>query len=280
MDKGILYVVATPIGNLEDITYRAVRVLREVNLVAAEDTRRTRLLLDAYGIRTPLTSLHDHNEKSKTPGLVGRMERGEAVAYCSDAGTPGVSDPGYRLVCATVAAGIRVVPIPGPSAAIAALSASGLPMNSFLFQAFLPARRSQRRAVLTSLREERRTLVFYESPRRLAATLTDMGDIFGDRRVVIARELTKIYEEFLRGTLVTLQRLVQERPLKGEVTIIVAGAEPRYPDFLPEDIRERLRELAERDGLSVRDRVRRVAAETGLKRHEVYRYAVEDGESS
>ena len=196
---GTLYVVATPIGNLEDITLRAIRILKEVRLIAAEDTRRTRILLDKYGISTPLTSLYDQNEAKKSGLLIARLLEGEDVAYVSDAGTPGISDPGYILVREAVSLGIRVAPVPGASALIAALSVSGLPMDSFIFLGFLPSKSMRRRQLLTSLREEERTLIFYESPHRLLASLNDIAALLGDREVVVSREMTKIYEEFLRG---------------------------------------------------------------------------------
>lgn len=280
MNKGILYIVATPIGNIEDITYRAIRILKEVDLIAAEDTRRTRILLEAYDIRTHLTSLHAYNEKTKGPLLVKKMVAGGRIAYCSDAGTPGFSDPGYGLVCAAIDADITVSPVPGASAAVAALSASGLPMQSFVFQAFLPSRRSHRRAVLISLAKEQRTLVFYESPHRLAESLADIGDILGDRRVVIARELTKVYEEFLRGRVSELLLRIQDVAIKGEITVIVEGAEHLRLVCSPEEIRQRLRRLAEMEGLSVRDRVQRVARETGMSRRDIYKCAIEKGDSS
>jgi 16S rRNA (cytidine1402-2'-O)-methyltransferase len=196
---GTLYVVATPIGNLEDITLRAIRILKEVRLIAAEDTRRTRILLDKYEISTPLTSLYDQNEAKKSGLLIARLLKGEDVAYVSDAGTPGISDPGYILVREAVSRGIRVAPIPGASALIAALSVSGLPMDSFVFLGFLPSKSMRRRKLLTSLREDERTLIFYESPHRLLASLKDIAAVLGDREMVVSREMTKIHEKFLRG---------------------------------------------------------------------------------
>ena len=197
--QGQLYVVATPIGNLEDITLRAIRILKEVRLIAAEDTRHTRILLDKYQIPTPLTSLYDQNEEKKSDLLLARLQKGEDIAYVSDAGTPGISDPGFILVRKAISLGIRVVPVPGSSALIAALSVSGLPMDSFVFLGFLPAKQARRRQLLASLKQEERTLVFYESPRRLLSSLQDIDELLGEREVVVSREMTKIYEEFLRG---------------------------------------------------------------------------------
>jgi len=199
--QGNLYIVATPIGNLEDVTFRAVKILREVQLVAAEDTRRTRKLLNAYQINTPLTSLFEHNELKKSGVIIAKILAGENVAYVSDAGTPGISDPGYLLIREALALDINIISIPGACAAIAALSVSGLPTNSFVFHGFLPVKSGKRRHFIKSLEDETKTMIFYESPNRLMATLRDMLAILGNRRVVVSRELTKIYEETARGTL-------------------------------------------------------------------------------
>ena len=192
---GILYVVATPIGNLEDVTFRAIRVLREVAVIAAEDTRRTARLLQHYSISTPTTSLHEHNERARTPSLISRLARGESVALVSDAGTPVVSDPGAVLVAAAHAAGIRVEPVPGPSAALAAVSASGLKAEQVLFVGFPPSRAIARKRWLETLRDERRVIVFFEAPHRIRSTLADLLAMFGDRIVAIGRELTKAHED-------------------------------------------------------------------------------------
>src|SRR5919108_741811 len=194
---GTLYVVATPIGNLEDVTLRALRVLREVSVIAAEDTRRTARLLQHYSISTPTTSLHEHNERTKTPGLIDRLRNGESVALVSDAGTPVISDPGARLVAAAHAAGVRVEPVPGPSAALAALSASGLSGDAFTFVGFPPARAEARRNWLRELAHETRPLVLYEAPHRIRDTLEDMFSIWGDRTIALGRELTKVHEEMV-----------------------------------------------------------------------------------
>jgi 16S rRNA (cytidine1402-2'-O)-methyltransferase len=221
---GILSVVATPIGNLEDITLRALRVLREVDLIATEDTRRTRILLDHYQIDKPLTSLYDYNEVHKAPTLIRRLHEGISIALVCDAGTPLISDPGYRLVQLAIAQGIMVVPIPGPAAVIAAITVAGLPMDRFVFEGFLPRKPGKRRKRLESLRGELHTLIFYESPRRVYDVLGDMQALWGDRRVVVARELTKKFEEILRGRITEVRAQLEERPPQGEVTVVVEGA--------------------------------------------------------
>jgi 16S rRNA (cytidine1402-2'-O)-methyltransferase len=221
---GILYVVATPIGNLEDITLRALRVLQEVDLIATEDTRRTRILLDHYQIDKPLTSLHDHNEAQKAPLLIRRLQEGVNVALVSEAGTPLISDPGYRLVQLATAREIRVLPIPGPSAVVAVLSIAGLPTDRFVFEGFLPKKPGKRRRRLEVLSEEPRTLIFYESPRRVHDLLGEMQALWGNRRVVVARELTKKFEAILRGRITEVRAQLEERPPQGEVTLVVEGA--------------------------------------------------------
>jgi 16S rRNA (cytidine1402-2'-O)-methyltransferase len=273
---GTLYVVATPIGNLEDITLRAIRILREVRLIAAEDTRRTRILLDKYGISTPLTSLYDQNEAKKSGLLVARLQRGEDVAYVSDAGTPGISDPGYILVRESLIKGIRVVPVPGASALIAALSVSGLPMDSFVFEGFLPSKAVRRRQLLTSLREEERTLIFYESPHRLPASLNDIAELLGAREVVVSREMTKVYEEFLRGPAGVVASMMGKEAVKGEVTLIVAGRISEAPEYSDAELLilcgQLRQEKAEKgDALSLRDTADCVAQETGVSRRRIYR---------
>lgn len=271
--SGTLYIVATPIGNLEDITIRAIRVLKEVRLIAAEDTRRTRILLDKYQISTPLTSLHDHNESKKSRLILAKLQRGDDVAYVSDAGTPGISDPGYILVKDATACRIRVAPVPGASALVAALSVSGLPMDSFVFFGFLPAKSARRRQLLASLVQEKKTLVFYESPRRLVACLEDIDRLFGEREVVVSREMTKIYEEFLRGPARGLLIGLGDTPIRGEVTLIVAGrpgGAQEYSDAELLDCIEQARQ-EEGEGLSLRDRADRIAQETGASRRRIYR---------
>jgi len=221
---GILYVVATPIGNLEDITLRALRILKEVDLIAAEDTRHTQILLNHYDIHTPLTSYHEHNERTKAQPLVERLVRGENVALLCDAGTPAIADPGYRLVIEATRAGVRVIPLPGASALAAVLSASGLPTDRFVFEGFLPAKKQERKTKLQALRNESRTLVFYEAPHRLMESLQDLQQILGDREIVVAREVSKVYEEFLRGTLDKIIAQLAEQTVKGEITLVVRGS--------------------------------------------------------
>jgi 16S rRNA (cytidine1402-2'-O)-methyltransferase len=221
--QGILYIVSTPIGNLEDITLRALRTLKEVDLIAAEDTRHTGLLLKHFGIRTSLTSYFEGNELRKRELILLRLKQGDHIALVSDAGTPGISDPGFRLIQWVIENQIPVVPIPGPSAAITALSVSGLPTDAFLFKGFLPHKSKKRRDLLKELAEVRETLVFYESPHRLSETLQDLFDILGDREIVLTRELTKVYEEVLRGKLSEVTNQIGERKLKGEITLVIAG---------------------------------------------------------
>ncbi len=215
--------VSTPIGNLEDITLRALRTLKEVDLIAAEDTRRTGLLLKHFGIETPLTSYFEGNELKKGQWLMTRLKEGDRIALVSDAGTPGISDPGYRLVRLAIENEIPVIPIPGPSAIITALSTSGLPTDAFLFKGFLPHKSKRRREILEEVKEVRETLIFYESPHRLLQTLNDMVEILGDREMVLARELTKRYEEILRGKGSQLIEQLKGKKLKGEITLIVSG---------------------------------------------------------
>jgi 16S rRNA (cytidine1402-2'-O)-methyltransferase len=221
--KGILYIVSTPIGNREDITLRALRTLKEVDLIAAEDTRHTGLLLRHFGIQTPLSSYFEGNELRKRDLILSRLKQGDRVALVSDAGTPGISDPGFRLIQLVIENQIPVVPIPGPSAAIAALSISGLPTDAFFFKGFLPHKSTKRRGLLEQLKEVRETIIFYESPHRIIETLKDVLDILGDREMVFARELTKIYEEVLRGRVSDIQSQITGRTTKGEITLVISG---------------------------------------------------------
>jgi len=223
--SGVLYVVATPIGNLEDVSARAVRILSEVDIIACEDTRHSARLLAVHSIRTPSVSYYEHNEERRTPELIERLARGESVALITDAGTPAISDPGYRLVRAALAAGIRAAAIPGPSAAIAALSIAGLPTDRFTFEGFLPARAGARRNAIAALKREPRTMVFYEAARRLADTLADMAAVFGaGREAGVVREITKTFEETVRGTLAELHARFAASEPRGEIVVIVAGA--------------------------------------------------------
>jgi 16S rRNA (cytidine1402-2'-O)-methyltransferase len=221
--EGALYIISTPIGNREDITLRALRVLKEVDLVAAEDTRHTGLLLRHFGIQTPLTSYFEGNELRKRDLILSRLRQGDRVALVSDAGTPGISDPGFRLVQMAIENRIPVVPIPGPSAVIAALSVSGLPTDAFLFKGFLPHKSNKRRGLLEDLEEVRETIIFYESPHRIIETLKDIADILGDREIVLARELTKVFEEVLRGRVSEIQNQITGRKIRGEITLILSG---------------------------------------------------------
>lgn len=264
---GVLYVVATPLGNLEDVTLRAVRVLKEVALIACEDTRRTAHLLKAHGIATPTTSYFEHNERWKGEKILDVVRRGRSAALVSDAGTPGISDPGYRLVRDARAEGLPVVPVPGPSAVVAALSVSGLPTDRFLFLGFLPSRKGARAAALSGLASVRETLVFYESPVRVVAALEDMIAAFGDREAFLCREATKVHEEYVRCPLSSIGALLASRPeVKGEIVLVVAGA----PDAAPASAdtvaatfaalvaegrtrREAVKETARRHALPARD---------------------------
>jgi 16S rRNA (cytidine1402-2'-O)-methyltransferase len=221
--KGILYIVSTPIGNLDDITLRALKTLRHVDLIAAEDTRRTRKLLSHFDIHTPLVSYFEHNELKKLDKLLSHMKRGKEIALVSDAGTPGISDPGYRLVRQAIERGIPVIPIPGPSAVIAAMSISGLPTDSFTFGGFLPKKGGKRRKLLEKLGDLDGTSILYESPHRLVRTLEDLLEVCGDRQIVITRELTKAFEETIRGSIREVINTLAGRRIKGEVTIVLAG---------------------------------------------------------
>ena len=269
---GVLYIVATPIGNLEDISLRALRILKEVDLIAAEDTRHTRILLNHYNIRTPLTSCHEHNENAQVPKLIERLRSGENLALVSDAGTPAISDPGYRLVVEAIRAGIRVVPVPGPSAVASVLSASGLPTDRFVFEGFLPSKNRERGTRLQALREESRTLVFYEAPHRLKESLIEMRRILGDRQIVIAREVSKIHEEFLRGTIGALVSQLAEREVKGELTIVVQGASGDLP-VPEEELKAEIRRLVDA-GVGVKQISELLGDRYQLAKRDVYQMAV------
>lgn len=269
---GTLYVVGTPIGNLEDVTLRALRVLRDADVIAAEDTRHARILLDRYAITTPVVSYHEHVERQRAPRLVARLRRGESVALISDAGMPGLSDPGQVLIEEAIAAGIPVVPVPGPTALVAGLVASGLPTDRFTFLGFLPRRSGERTRALSRLRDESGTLVFYEAPNRLATTLRELRASLGDRRCAVARELTKMHEEMFRGTLSEAERHFG-RVVRGEVTIVVEGR--REPVRVSEaEIAQALRTLLA-GGVPPAEAIRRVAASTGAARNVVYRVALQ-----
>lgn len=271
---GTLYVVATPIGNLEDITLRALRVLSEVDLITAEDTRETGKLLRHHGIEGRMAAYHEHNEAQRTPEFVRRLRRGETLAVVSDAGTPTVSDPGYRLVEAAAVAGIPVVPIPGVSAAVTALSAAGLPTDAFVFVGFAPRRDGPRRRLLMSLAERRETLVFYESPRRVAALLEAGEEALGDRPAVLGREMTKLHEEFLRGRLSQIRAELAARPtVRGECTVLVAGA-GEAPAASAETLATALEEALTNSSEPLSTVVQHVARRFGAPRRTVYQTAL------
>ena len=278
---GTLYVVATPIGNLEDVTLRALRVLGEAGLVLAEDTRRTRTLLTHHGVGTRPRSLHAHNEAQRSREVLEALASGRSVALVSDAGTPLVSDPGERLVAAAIAAGHPVVPVPGPSAVLSALVASGLPTAPFLFLGFLPRRRGEQEALLAGIRERPETLVLFESPRRLAATLRRLLDALGDRPACVARELTKLHEEIARGSLGELADRFGEGA-RGEVTLVIGGASPGEHSQSDEDALDaEIRRLAE-EGKPAREIAAALAPQAGLPKRQIYKRAVavrEEGRS-
>jgi len=270
-----LYLVATPIGNLEDITLRALRILKEVDLIACEDTRQTLKLLSHYGIQTRLVSYHEHNEMTKASELVVDLEGGAKIALVTDAGMPGISDPGFRLIALAIRHHVPVVPIPGASAFLAALVASGLPTDSFRFSGFLPAKAGQRRKLLESVRESPRTQVFYEAPHRLLETLSDVVELLGnDRHVVVAREVTKLHEEFLRGRVAeVLEQLKARGDVKGEITLLIA--KPETQDLRPEtstvSVAQRVREIMAGEKADEKAALKRVAKERGIGKSEAYR---------
>jgi 16S rRNA (cytidine1402-2'-O)-methyltransferase len=271
--RACLYLVATPIGNLEDITLRALRILKEVDQVACEDTRHTQKLLSHYSIEKPLVSYHEHNELTRAPKLVVAMEEGAQIALVSDAGVPLVSDPGYRLVTLCLRHRIPVIPIPGPSALLAALSASGLPNDEFLFAGFLPARSGERRRALERLRIEDRTIIFYEAPHRIEETLVDAHEILGNRPACIAREVTKLHEEFRRGSLAELAASLSEKPARGEITLLIGpvSAEERSAQRdTSQSLAERVDELIRQAKLDRKEALKLAARERGLTKRAAY----------
>ncbi|HEY82064.1 MAG TPA: 16S rRNA (cytidine(1402)-2'-O)-methyltransferase [Dehalococcoidia bacterium] len=261
-----LYVVATPIGNLEDISLRALRILREVKLIAAEDTRKTRRLLSAYDIKTPLTSYHEHNKQAKLEYVLNFLQDGD-VALVSEAGMPGMSDPGYELVKAASRRGIPVIPIPGPSAVVTALVVSGLPTDRFLYLGFLPRRASARRTLLESVADEPGTIVILEAPHRLQATLSDLLSVLGDREIAVCRELTKLHEEIFRGT--TSQAMAHFTQPRGEFTLVIKGRGKRKPE-MTQAIEQRLHDMY-LSGTTAKEAIAEVARDTGLPKRELYR---------
>lgn len=280
---GELFIVATPIGNLEDITLRALRVMKECDVIACEDTRQTQKLLARYSIQTRLISYHEHNERARSAQLVEEMHRGGKVALVSDAGTPLISDPGERLVLACSAAGIRVTPVPGPSAALAALAASGLPTERFLFLGFMPAKSRARREEFQDLAamcwpaaSGPATLVFYEAPHRLRAMLSDAAEIFGARRAAIGRELTKVHEEFVRGTLPELTRWAETTEIRGEITVLIEGAAAENVGDVAaknsqKSVAQLVANLTASGAMDKKTALKTAARELGLKKRDAYR---------
>lgn len=271
-EPGRLYVVSTPIGNLGDLSPRAVETLAGVSLVLAEDTRHSRHLLDHFGIRAPLASYHEHNEARTTPALVERLLAGESMAIISDAGTPLLSDPGARLVRAAIDAGVAVVPVPGASALLAALVASGIPADRFTFYGFLPRKGRERSELLGEIAALRHTAVVYEAPGRVAGTMAELAGLTADRQAAVARELTKQFEEVRRGTVGELARYYEDSPPRGEVVLVIEGAAP--PPLDEEAVRQRARALRA-EGVSAREVARTLVAEHGVARNTAYRLAHE-----
>jgi len=271
-ETGCLYLVATPIGNLEDITLRALKVLQEVDLIAAEDTRHTRKLLSHYDIHTPLTSYHKFNELEKGEEIIAKVQAGLKVALVSDAGMPGISDPGYELVVKAREQGLMIVPIPGATASLSALVASGLPTARFVFEGFLPRKGKERKDILEELKKETRTVIFYEAPHRVVTTLKDLYEALGDRKVVLARELTKKHEEFIQGTLSFLLDYYQEVEPKGEFTIILAPPEsmPATAEVPSPDQAVACVLSLEKTGLDRKTAIKEAAKKLGLPKREVY----------
>lgn len=271
---GTLYVVGTPIGNLEDITFRAVRILQSVDLIAAEDTRHTGRLLQHFQITAPQISYHDHNQNSRIPELIEKLYQGKAIALVTDAGIPGISDPGYELVKACIEAGISVVPIPGASAVITALSAAGLPTDKFVFEGFLPAKGKERKERLEFLQSEPRTIVFYEAPHRLRQTLQDLADALGaERQIVLGRELTKLHEEFWRGNIERAIAHYQQKEPQGEYTLVVAGIPPAKPQLSEAQLKAELLQLMSQ-GISRSQASRQLAKITSVSRRHLYQLAL------
>jgi 16S rRNA (cytidine1402-2'-O)-methyltransferase len=270
---GTLYLVGTPIGNLEDITLRALRVLKEVDLIACEDTRHSATLLNHYGIDKPTISYHEHNEQERAEQLMERLQRGESIAVVSDAGMPGISDPGYRLVSLAVQQGIQVVPISGPAAFLAALVASGLPTDAFRFGGFLPSKAGARRTALEAVRNSGETQIFYEAPHRIVESLRDVVQVLGgERHVVIARELTKIHEELLRGRASeVLANLEQRAEVRGEITLLIGKGDETGQVRTSKNVAQRVRELMRDQQLDEKAALKQAAKEFGLSKSEAYR---------
>jgi 16S rRNA (cytidine1402-2'-O)-methyltransferase len=282
-NRGCLHLVGTPIGNLEDITLRALRILKEADQIACEDTRHTQKLLSHYDIHKPLVSYHQHNELTRAPELVLSMEQGAKIALVSDAGMPLVSDPGYRLVTLCARHEIPVIPIPGPSALLAALSASGLPNEEFLFVGFLPARSGERQRALERLRLEDRTLILYEAPHRVSETIDNALEILGDRPACLAREVTKLHEEFLRAPLSELSASLKEKPVRGEITLVIGAPVPGESSAArdtTQSLADRVDELIRQAKLDRKEALKLAAKERGLSRREAYSKLLDSTKSS
>lgn len=272
-----LYLVSTPIGNLEDITLRAISVMKSVDLIACEDTRHTRRLLDHFGINKPTVSYHEHNEQARAEELVQQMVGGKSIAIVTDAGTPGISDPAYRIVTAAIENGIKVVPVPGAVALIAGLTASGLPTDSFLFAGFLPNKKMARQARLEELKSERATLVFYEAPHRVRETLADALEILGDRQASLARELTKLHEQFIRGKLSEIIAHFDSHEPRGEMTLVIAGnGKDNLTAVETGSINEQIQRLMNDLNLSRNEALKLAAKSRGLSKREAYQLMLEE----
>jgi len=272
--KGKLYVVSTPIGNLEDISLRAIRILKDVDLIACEDTRITRKLLSHYRIKKPLTSYHEHNEKEKAEDLLRQLEAGMNIALVSDAGTPGISDPGFRLVKTASENRIEVISVPGPSAAVAALSISGLPTSSFSFFGFLPKTKKKKEQFLKDIKDLEQTLIFYESSRRITDTLASIIEVFGDRQISVSRELTKMFEETIMGKISdVIERFRQKKELKGEFTFVIEGNKDEHNEFSIEKLERDIRSYKDR-GFSLKNSVEELAIKSKLPKNQLYREAL------
>ncbi|MCX8031114.1 MAG: 16S rRNA (cytidine(1402)-2'-O)-methyltransferase [Thermodesulfovibrionales bacterium] len=274
--EGQLFIVATPIGNLEDITLRALRILKEVDFIAVEDTQHSQKLLNHYNISKPLISYWSEKEKTKADKIIEKIKSGQSCALISDAGTPGISDPGYLLIQKAIAEGISIIPVPGPCGAIAALSVSGLPTKEFSFIGFLPAKRSERLKKLHELSFEKRTIIFYEAPHRLIESLSDLLEVLGDRAAVVAKELTKLYEEVIRGNISDLIKELETKKISGEFIIIISGKEKEFKNTksLDEAIKEV--KILMKKGLSRKEAVRKVSMDYTLSRRDLYEKSIAD----
>ncbi len=273
-EHGKLYVVGTPIGNLEDMTLRAIRTLKEVDLIACEDTRRTQKLLNAYQIQTRTVSYHQHNEMTRAPELIIQMEEGSSIGLVTDAGMPVVSDPGFRLVHLAVRHSIPVIPVPGASAFVAALAASGLPVDKFRFLGFLPSKKGERRKALQDFKDATKTLVFYEAPHRLVEMLKDAREILGEREIVVAREVTKVHEEFQRGTISTTLEYLKRRPAKGEITVLIglpSAEDAKEGAPRPASIMSEIQSVMAGQRVDERAALKMVARSRGVSKSEAYR---------